>query len=275
MDISVTYRITQTESDQTSGIVYETAIRAAESENSVYQVGLYHDEDEHFNLGRTQEWLPGISEELQFRRFGGGDYVLHDDTYCFIDARLKLRSKELVDQQRSRMAYRTLKAFETVFDTVGIKEGSRHLKTLDGEPLKNSQSTAYFDPERGDIYFQEGLMPSETDPQIAGIGIADLNQEFGSVVVGRVCMYPGKPSEKAVDLDRQVRKSLKQEEVKLPEKSLDNRIKPVEDLETVASVLEGETERHLNAGDFIQEESRRKGSELQNEDGCKTPGPCF
>lgn len=91
------YEVTQTETDQTAAIVFETAKRTVESDldsGEYLQVFLKHDEDPHFNLGFTEEYMDDIDEDLQFRRFGGGNRIGHDNTHCYMRSKTKEHLKK-------------------------------------------------------------------------------------------------------------------------------------------------------------------------------------
>lgn len=268
-------RITQSQVDQTAPAVYEAAKRAAEADNSVYRSALLHEEDLHVNLGRTLETIPEVNEERQWRRPGGGDYIIHDGsegsgTYCFIDARVKNGPKEMTGLQRERMAFQTLNALADVYDEVGVLENSSYIEKLNGESvIESGVDAAYYDPEEGDIYLQQGLMPRYDDPQIAGIGLAEVEVDDEWVQVGRVCMYPNAPTDEAVELDRQIRDT--ENELR----DLDKRIEPVDELEKVADSLEPGKSREIRAEQFLSGWSKEKGRQLQQKNGSRPADPCF
>lgn len=267
-------RIIQTEVHQTAPIVYEAAKRALADENGVYNASLVHEEEPHVNLGRALETIPGIDEDLQFRRPGGGGYIVHDGsnsegTYCFIDARVKNGPKEQFSREREMMAQRTLDALADSY-TTGIRDGS-FLLTPDGdEIIEEPKETAYYDPDEGDIYLQQGPMPRYEDPQIAGIGLAEVEIEDRWIQIGRVCIYP-EISDEAVDLDREIRENLELEE----SRSLDKRVEVPEDLDSVKAVLEDRNTRTINAQEFLSSESIERGMELHQRTGYRSADPCF
>lgn len=277
MDISVTDRVIQTEVDQTASIVYETAKKAVETDKDVYEVGLCHEEDEHFNLGRTQEWIPGIDRDLQFRRFGGGDYVMHDNTYCFMEARVKPSAKEQVALERDRIAMKTLEAMNELYQNVGIKQGP-YIMDLNGNRIEDSENALYYDQDKGDIFQQKNPLPNHKDPKVAGIGIADMQEKFGdtnqkqNVVIGRVCMYPDQPGENAVKLDRHARKSLEQVE-DYRDTPLTERVETVE-VEQIAPLLEEDGSK-TEADNFTTPESVLAGEKLQEINGKRPAKPCL
>lgn len=274
-EYSLTDEIVQTEVDQTAPIVYEAAKRANESDNSVYRASLVHDEGPHINLGKTQEWIPEVDEDLQFRRWGGGGYVVHSDTYCGIDARVKNAPKELTSLQRERMAFQTLEALSEVYENVGVRENDRngesYVSDLEGEVVDHGEETVYYDPGSGDIYLQSGSTPQYDDPQLAGIGLAEIEVDDEWVQIGRVCMYPDQVSEEATRLDHEIRESLGLYE----DRDLTERIAPVKDLETVVGELEENRSRTVEAEEFLSEESKQEGRELQDLTGFRPADPCF
>ncbi len=274
--------VIQTEVDQTASIVYEAAKRASESENGVYRASLLHEEDTHVNLGRTQRWIPEIDENLQFRRPGGGNYITHESwdengpgTYCSIDARVKNSSKEMTGLERRRMAYRTLEALSETYENVGVIDG-HYVESLDEDmvedgPVGPFKEAVYYNPAEGDVYLRESSMPRYDDPQIAGIGLAEIEIDDETVQIGRVCMYPNGVSEEAVELDRQIRENLDLEE----ERDLDARVAPVNDFSSVAEKLDGNKTESVEAEKFLSEESKVRGEDLQNENGSRKADPCF
>lgn len=268
-------RIIQNEIDQTAPIVYEAAKRASESENGVYRASLLHEEPTHINLGRTQQWIPEIDEDLQFRRPGGGGYILHESgsngkgTYCFIDARLKNSPKEMIELERSRMAYTTLKALDETYGEVGVLDGD-FILDLEDKPVDKDSEAAYYDPRAGDIFLKKGQVPRYDDSQIAGIGLGEILIDDQWVQMGRICMYPDGISDESVNLDRQARENLGMEE----KPSLDNRVEPLEEPEKITEILEGKPKRK-EAEEFLSMESIRKGRELQQKNGYRQANPCF
>lgn len=271
-------KIIQTEIDQTAPVVYEAAKRAAEADNSIYKASLVHEEDVHVNLGRTQEWIPSIDDDLQFRRPGGGNYIIHESedsdgsgTYCSIDARVKKSPKELTSLERDRMAFQTLEALSEAYDNVGVLDGKNYVTGLKEGTIESSEETVYYDPKGGDIYLQKGIMPQYDDPQVAGIGLGEMEVDDEWVQIGRVCMYPNGVSEEAVELDRRIRDSQELEEVR----DLDERVAPVKDFDSVAEKLENSKSRRIEAEDFLSKESVEKGRKLQEENGYRKADPCF
>lgn len=270
-------RIVQTEIDQTAPVVYEAARRALESDKSSYRAALLHEEDTHVNLGRTLEWIPEVEHDLQFRRPGGGGYVVHEDaeegagTYCFIDARVKDAPKEMTSLQRDRMAYETLGALQRAYENIGVIDGDSYIQDLEGEVVPRGENAAYYDPGEGDIYLQERMMPRYDDPQIAGIGLAEIEIDDEWVQIGRVCMYPDGVSQEAIELDEQIREGLELDETR----SLDERIEPTQGFEEVRSGLESDESREMYAEEFLSQESISRGEDLQEQEGLRPGGPCF
>lgn len=267
-------RIIQNEIHQTAPAVYEAAKRALADENGVYNASLVHEEEPHVNLGRALETVPSIDEDLQFRRPGGGGYIVHDGsnsegTYCFIDARVKNSPKEQFSRERKMMAQRTLDALDESY-TTGIRDGS-FLLTPDGdEVIEEPEETAYYDPDEGDIYLQQGSMPRYDDPQIAGIGLAEVEIEDRWIQIGRVCIYP-EISEEAAELDQEIRENLELEE----SRSLDERVEVPKYLDTVKADLEDRNTRSINAQEFLSSESIERGMELHQRTGYRSADPCF
>lgn len=265
----MTDRIVQNEIDQTAAIVYQSALDALESENDAFQASLIHKEGPHINLGRTEKQISDIAEGLQFRRWGGGGYIVHEDTYCFIDARRKLGPKEGTSMQRERMAHNTLDALSEVYEQVGVADGPNLVLDQEGNEISDP-GTVYYEPEEGDIYIQEHHIPRSDDPQMAGIGLAELEIDDEWVQIGRVCMYPEQVSEEAKKLDQVARNN--------PEgykRELNERIHPVEDLETVIEVLENGDQNNIQAEDYITVEAYQNADKLQEESGYRTANPCF
>jgi hypothetical protein len=269
-------RIIQKELDQTAPIVYEAGKQALDSDNGVYRASLLHEEETHVNLGRTQEWIPEIDEDLQFRRPGGGSYIIHEDgsngegTYCFIDARIKNSSKEITGLQRDRMAYTTLKSLEEFYNEVGVKDGS-YIENLDGKTVENETEAVYYNPNEGDIFFKENSMPRYDDPQIAGVGLAEFKIEDQWAQIGRVCMYPEGVSEDAIKLDREIRETLDLEE----NRNLDERVQAPRNPEKITDLLEETPSQELEAGEFLSTESIKRGEKLQEKEGARKADPCF
>lgn len=265
--------VIQDEVDQTAPIVYEAARRAVESENSVYRAELLHEEDLHVNLGRTQQEAP--IEEDQFRRPGGGNYIIHDSetgegTYCFIDARVKNGPKEMTGLQRERMAFQALHALSDLYENVGVIDGTSYIRDLEENTIPNEEEAAYYRPEEGDIYLKNGMMPRYDDPQIAGIGLAEVEVDDEWVQIGRFCMYPEQVSDEAVELDAAMRNNQEFDDMR----SLDERVEPVRDLESVRDALGGKGGK-IKAQDFLSEESIERGRVLQKVTGSRPADPCF
>lgn len=265
----MTERIIQKETDQTAAIVYRTALDAVESGNDIFQASLIHEEDPHINLGRTQEWIPDIKDDLQFRRWGGGGYIVHDNTYCFIDSRSKLGPKEGTSMQRDRMAHKTLEALSEVYDEVGVADGLNFVLDSKGNEV-SGPGTVYYEPGEGDIYIQKHSMPRSNDPQIAGIGLAELEIDDEWVQIGRVCIYPEKVSQEAEELDRRARKDLTEYE-----DELNKRIHPVESLDTVIEALESGENSSIQAEEYITDEAQQNADRLNKELGYRSADPCF
>jgi lipoate-protein ligase A len=219
------YRINQNKRDQTAGIVYQIAEEAAEAgETSSFSI--HHYEDEHINLGRGLEELAEVPSELQFRRPGGGGYVHHEDTYCFGRAIPKEAPKEGIKAARNQLG----------FDIEDILQ-----KQFDRE--------VEYKPGEGDIYVE--------DSQVAGIGVADMYEDFGPVTVVRACMYPEEPGGELYQHG-----------------DLGSRVQSLNDFESICSRLEeGFTE--LDASEFVTSSNRRRARELQGKKGFREPEPCF
>lgn len=226
MDLPVNYRINQNEIDETAGIVYQAAEDAAEAGETV-KFSIRHYEDPHINLGRGLEELAEVPDELQFRRPGGGGYVVHDDTYCFGRA-IPSSPKEDIKSERNRL-------------------GGELEKLLD----KQFRQNVNYRPEEGDVY--PGTLPL----QVAGIGVADINEDFGSVTVVRACMYPETPSGELYQHG-----------------DLGSKVMPLDDLEEVEEQLENSFQE-IEASEFISADNRERAEELQEEDGFREPDPCF
>lgn len=265
----VTERIIQTDIDQTAAIVYQSAVESLKNGNDIYQASLIHEEQPHINLGKTQRQIPEVADDLQFRRWGGGGYIVHDNTYCFIDARQKLGPKEGTKLQRERMAHKTLNALSEVYDQVGVADGQNFVLDTERNEISDT-GTVYYKPGDGDIYIQQHRMPRDNDPQLAGIGLAEIEVEDEWVQIGRVCMYPGPVSENAEKLDRNARSNLEEYD-----RELNERIHAIEDLDSVIEALENNKEECVTAEDYLTIEAYQRGKVLQEDNGYRQADPCF
>jgi hypothetical protein len=227
MAIPVTkgYKITQNEIGQTAAIVYQTAQEAIQTgEKTPFSIN--HEEPVHVNLGRTLEQIDELDSSLQERRPGGGGWVKHDNTYCFGYAIPKNQAK------------------------TGLKKARHNLgQEIEQILQENFRQNVNYSAEDGDIYV--GALES----QAVGIGVADINEEFGNATIVRACMYPENSGTIYTDQEK-------------------SDIIPIPNLSQIQKQLE-EGFDSVNADEFIDNQNRKRADKLQQEDGYRHPEPCF
>lgn len=124
---------------------------------------------------------------------------------------------------------------------------------------------AYYNPLEGDVYVSEDLVAGESDRQIAGIGITEINfSDYGedsvSVLMSRVCTYPETPSNLT-----EIRNDY------------DDWVEGVQtvDLESVISSKAQGSVTRVSGNDFPDEDSKIIGKMLQNLEGSRPAKDCF
>lgn len=249
--MSATCRVIQKEQDQTAGIVWEAAYRALNGDS--FSASILHQEPSHWNLSYNSREIPGIPLPRQERRFSGGGEVLHDGTICAMRFKETPASKQGLEQERHEFAEYCLRALE--------ENGTADSTLIRGnDEITEDGSVAYYDPLTGDIYKMSSENPDPSlDPQIMGLGFADLDFEFEeekrNVIVSRACFYEKKPEAREIYPEAP--------RFKRWQDFVDG-IEVVENAMNLLSSLEDQSAEVVEASNYVSDESRTTANQIVN-----------